>query len=126
MSSSSSAAAKPVTKKTVKKTASKKKSSPRLFVNATHVSFKRSRHRTYHHTSLIKLEGVTSKHQADFYVGKRIAYIYRVPSKETRAIWGTITRPHGNAGTVRAKFASNLPAASLGHALRVMLYPSKI
>ena len=81
-------------------------------------------------TSLLKLEGVDDPQAAQWYAGKRVAYVYRaaksVRGSKIRVIWGKVTRPHGNSGVVRAKFRSNLPPKSFGASVRVMLYPSSI
>lgn len=50
-------------------------------------------------TSLIKIEGVEDQKAANFYIGKRIAYVYRgkreIRGTKIRVIWGKVTRPHG-------------------------------
>jgi large subunit ribosomal protein L35Ae len=107
-------------------------------------------------TSLIQIEGVEDPKAASFYLGKRIAYVYRgkreIRGTKIRVIWGKVTRTHGketptisaedrllqyergdklthckgNSGLVRAQFRHNLPPKSFGAMVRIMLYPSSI
>ncbi|KAK6533106.1 60S ribosomal protein L33A [Arthrobotrys megalospora] len=102
----------------------------RLYVKGKHLSYQRGKRNTDPNTSLIKIEGVDSTEDAQFYLGKRVAYVYRskktVRGSKIRVIWGKITRPHGNNGVVRSKFRNNLPPSSFGATLRIMLYPSNI
>jgi large subunit ribosomal protein L35Ae len=102
----------------------------RLFVKGQILGYKRSKANQYNHTALIKIDGVVSKKEVDFYLGKRIAYIYRAHAEKQgsklRVMWGKVMRAHGSGGTVRAKFRKNLPPKSLGGSVRVMLYPSRI
>ncbi|MCJ1342763.1 60S ribosomal protein L33B [Peltigera leucophlebia] len=80
--------------------------------------------------SLIQIEGVNDTKAANFYLGKKIAFVYRaqreIRGTKIRVIWGKVTRPHGIAGVVRAQFRSNLPPKTFGASVRVMLYPSSI
>ena len=82
------------------------------------------------HTSLIKLENVNDKASADFYLGKKLCYVYKAKTKKKgtvfRTSWGKVTRAHGSSGVVRAKFKKNLPPSSMGGKIRCMLYPSSI
>jgi large subunit ribosomal protein L35Ae len=79
--------------------------------------------------ALLKIKGVSDKKDTSSYFGKRVAYIYKVKSERNntrfRVIWGRIVKAHGNSGSVRAKFARNLPPRAMGQALRVMLYPNR-
>ena len=78
----------------------------------------------------MKLEGVETTEEGKFYMGKRVAYIYKGKAERDgtkfRVVWGKIVRSHGTSGIVRAKFRRNLPPAAIGASLRVMLYPSHI
>ncbi|UZJ56077.1 hypothetical protein CBS101457_005397 [Exobasidium rhododendri] len=88
----------------------------------------RSKHNSRPHTTLIKIAGVENQKEAQFYLGKRVAYVYKAPTErrgsKVRVIWGTVTRPHGNSGVVRSKFRTNIPPKAFGASVRIMLYPS--
>ena len=70
-----------------------------------HVSFQRGKHTLNPKTSLIKIEGVDTPKSAEFYNGKRIAYVYRAKKEirgtKIRVIWGKVTRPHGTSTCIR-------------------------
>ncbi|KAI5478938.1 60S ribosomal protein l33 [Pseudohyphozyma bogoriensis] len=104
--------------------------STRLYAKGRVSGFKRGKRNQRVHTSLVQIEGVANKEEAQFYLGKRIAYVYTAPKaingSKVRIIWGKVTRSHGNSGMVRSKFRQNLPPTSFGHSVRVMLYPSTL
>eukprot|EP01012_Entosiphon_sulcatum_P044817 TRINITY_DN59657_c0_g1_i1.p1 TRINITY_DN59657_c0_g1~~TRINITY_DN59657_c0_g1_i1.p1 ORF type:complete len:150 (+),score=24.32 TRINITY_DN59657_c0_g1_i1:27-476(+) len=118
----------------------KKNRKPRLFVPGRVVSFKRTHKSVDPHTIILKIDGVLDKTHVPFYLGKRVAYVYRAAKKtasatedgkktskrETRKIWGKITRAHGRKGMVKATFSPNLPAKAFGRSVRVHLFPSHI
>lgn len=96
----------------------------RLYAKGRVLGFTRSKRNTKEHTSLLQLEGVRTSEDTQFYLGKRVAYVYRakreIDGSRIRVIWGRITRAHGTSGAVRAKFRSNLPPRSFGAGVRVV------
>merc|ERR1712022_11245 len=117
----------------------KKKTGSRLYVKGVVASFKRSQAKQHNHTNLIKIQGVETTKDAEFYYGKKIMYVYRAhntkdvkdekgesSSTRFRVMWGKVCRSHGTSGTVRAKFTKNLPPSALGAPVRIMLFPSRV
>jgi large subunit ribosomal protein L35Ae len=103
----------------------------RLYTKAKVMGYRRSKSNQYPNVTLLKIEGVKTRKDTQFYLGKRVAFLYRArrnkyTKNNIRIIWGTICRHHGNTGAVRARFKKNLPPKAVGATVRVMLYPSRI
>jgi large subunit ribosomal protein L35Ae len=103
----------------------------RLYVNGAILGYKRGLRNQYNNCSLIKIKGVDSKEETEFYLGKRIAFITKAstPGKngsKFRVNWGKVSRAHGGNGVVRCRFNRDLPPQSIGGKVRVMLYPSRV
>jgi large subunit ribosomal protein L35Ae len=119
----------------------------RLYCKGRVLGYKRSKVNQAENQSLVQIEGVKTRAgifrlnikksrlnipsaDTDFYLGKRVAYVYRakkaVKGSKIRVIWGRIARCHGNSGVVKARFRTNLPPKAMGASVRVMLYPSRV
>lgn len=108
----------------------KRKTPTRLYAKGILLGYKRSKSNSYATCTLVKIDGVRTREDTQFYCGKRVAYVYKakkeVKNTKFRVIWGKIRRPHGNSGVVRAAFRKNIPPKAFGAPCRVMLYPSNI
>jgi len=102
----------------------------KLYCKGRIIGYKRSKVNQYENQSLIKIENVNQKDDTEFYLGKKVVYIYKakkeIKGSKFRSIWGKVCRPHGNNGLVRCRFRKNLPPSSIAGPCRVMLYPSRV
>ena len=106
-----------------------KKAPTRLWVRSKFLGFRRNRVNQNPHQALLKIEGVNKAQDTQYYLGKRVAYIYKAPvakqGSRFRTIWGRVSKAHGGKGVVIARFSPNLPARAMGATLRVQLYPQR-
>ncbi|MCQ2818261.1 MAG: eL33 family ribosomal protein [archaeon] len=97
---------------------------PRLYLRGVFTGFRRGKRTQDENHALVKIEGLNSRKEAHFYLGKRIVYVYKTKNG-IKSIWGRICSQHGNSGVVKARFLHNLPPRAIGGLLRVMLYPHR-
>lgn len=103
----------------------------RLYSRAVFLGFRRGVSMQNSSHALLRIEGVKDKEAAQWYLGKKAAYIYKAnktqkrngKDSKLRSIKGKIFAMHGANGVVRAKFTPNLPPQAMGKMVRVMLYP---
>ena len=95
-----------------------------LYSKGRVLGFERAKRTQNPNVSLIQVEGVQTTKDAQFYLGKRVAYVYRaqreVNGSKIRVIWGRIARTHGTNGVVKARFRKNLPPKVFGASVRVV------
>ena len=97
-----------------------------LYQRAVFSGFKRAIKRQHPGQALLHIEGCQSKKASEFYLGKTACLVRHTQKKDSKTkfkpIYGKIIASHGKSGTVRAKFASNLPGQYIGEEVRVFLY----
>merc|ERR1719375_1036280 len=102
----------------------------RLYAKGVILGYKRSKSNVYPNTTLLKVDGVRTREDCTYYLGKRVAYVFKakkeVKNSKYRVMWGKIRRPHGNSGVFRAKFKKAIPPRAFGAPVRVMMYPSSV
>merc|ERR1719189_3534873 len=82
----------------------------RLYVKGAVLGYKRGLRTQNPNISLIKIQGVDSKEDTQFYLGKRVAYITKCATNggrnknKYRVNWGRVCRAHGGNGVVRCRF----------------------
>ncbi|SBT71518.1 60S ribosomal protein L35ae, putative [Plasmodium malariae] len=124
--------AKKVVKKAIRKknTPKKKLQAVRLYEKGVILGYKRSQRNQHPNFTLVSIRNVHTKKDAQFYVGKRIAYVYRTNKHHNgvkiRCIWGKVCRTHGNSGVIRARFKTHIPPKAFGDRVRILMYPSNI
>ena len=115
--------------KAIRKTPRKTGAPVRLWVKSVFLGFRRSKVQQNENQALLKIQGVNDRKYASFYFGKRVAYIYKAHTTQNntkyRAIFGKISRAHGDNGVVIARFNTNLPPKAMGGIVRVFLYPHR-
>lgn len=95
----------------------------RVHVPAVILGYKRSLKRQHPNRALVEIIGCKTKLDAQFYMGKRVLYIYKAKN-EARTLVGKVTKPHGNSGVVQVNFQRNVSPTSFGKRCRVLLYPA--
>lgn len=97
---------------------------PRLYLRGVFTGLRRGKRTQDENHALVKIEGLNSRKEVSYYLGKRLVYVYKT-KHGYRTIWGRISTPHGNNGVVKSRFNHNLPPRAIGATIRVMLYPQR-
>jgi large subunit ribosomal protein L35Ae len=101
----------------------------RLYQKGIFTGFRRYRIGQVMNQALVTIQNCADKAGARWYMGKRVAYVYKVKNTMNdtrfRCSWGKVVSTHGHAGAVRVTFAKNITARAMGAQVRVMLYPNK-
>ena len=101
----------------------------RLYQKGIFTGFRRYRIGQVMNQALVTIQNCADKAGARWYLGKRVAHVYKVKNTVNgtrfRCSWGKVINTHGHAGAVRVSFRKNITARAMGGQVRVMLYPNK-
>lgn len=80
------------------------------------VNYRQGRHTQTNNQMVLVFEGVKSRDDALALENKKV--VWNTPSG--KEMIGTITKPHGNKGAVRALFEHGLPGQAVGKKIKVL------
>ena len=86
----------------------------------------RGKRTQYNSTSLIQINGVASKEEVDFYLGKRLAYVYKAKTLKKgtkfRVMWGKVRHSAHRTTGQQGMFQANLQYFGM-HSIYIALQP---
>jgi large subunit ribosomal protein L35Ae len=80
------------------------------------LGFRRGKHAQKTNQLLLSVSGVESRASAAGLIGKRVL----LKTKSGKEIYGKIASPHGNNGTLRARFGKGVPAEFFGKDIEIL------
>merc|ERR1711998_334809 len=95
----------------------------RLYQKGIFTGFRRYRIGQVMNQALVSIKNCNDKQGARWYLGKRVAHVYKVKNNVNgtrfRVSWGKVINTHGHAGAVRCAFRKNITARAMGGQVRV-------
>jgi large subunit ribosomal protein L35Ae len=85
-------------------------------MHGTIVNFRLGKHTQRSNYMVIKLEGISTKKDAEKTIGKTAVW----KTETGKEIKGKITSPHGNTGAVRVLFEKGMPGQSVAGKIEVL------
>lgn len=77
-------------------------------------SFRQGRHTVRSNQMIIEVEAVSTREDAEEYVGKKVTY-----NTGKKEIAGKVTAAHGNSGALRVRFETGMPGQALGETVQI-------
>ena len=108
----------------------KVKNTVRIHAEGIFCGYRRAKNKQNNNQVLVRIDGVNSKDEAAFYMGKVVRFecvnVAKDGIETNKRKEGKVIGTHGNNGVVRVKFQKNLHGQAIGSAVKVLLWPSKI